>query len=130
MAEYIDPYQFELLLTCEEIESLQRRARQEEEHDEHHTREGRMGHTRWCECSRCPEMPTTLECVCCRELHEAVDKMGTSECITALTDFENVCLNREVLRTALVAMIDVRGDDYSNITQNKYIFIPFVILFN
>ena len=107
MGDSIEPYQFEPLLTTEEIESLRRRVRHDEEREPEALGEGRVGHSRWCTCHRCPQMTTEVESVCCKELREAVDKMGDVECITALGHFENVCLDREVLRTALVAMTDV-----------------------
>ena len=57
-------------------------------------------------------MDTAREAVCCKEIREAMDKMGSNVCITTHASFERVCLDREVLRTALVAMSDVRFDRY------------------
>ena len=29
---------------------------------------GRLRNSSWCKCGECSEMPTEMECVCCREM--------------------------------------------------------------
>ena len=49
-------------------------------------------------------MDTAIECVCCQEIGEMMDKMSENDteisCITNHEGFEPVCLNRWVLQTA------------------------------
>ena len=52
------------------------------------------------------------ERVCCKEIREITLKMETHVCITDHPSFERVCLDSEVLQTALVAMREVRFEDY------------------
>ena len=79
--------------------------------------EYRIGHNRWC--GNCPSMATAKEAICCKEISEATDKMGSNVCITIHLSFNRVCLDREVLRTALVAMSDVRFDRYMEPIQPR-----------
>ena len=48
-------------------------------------------------------MPTRQECVCCGELPETERKIADREetCVTYLPNFVKVCLDKEVLETAL-----------------------------
>ena len=115
MAEPIEPYVFEPLMTAEELDSLRQRMEDDEGHNSEENgeqREERIGHNRWCLRGRCPAMATAKEAVCCREICKATDKMGSNACITAHPSFERVCLDMKVLRTALVAMSDARFDRY------------------
>ena len=57
-----------------------------------------------------------VQCVCCWEVDNCdrfladLDEDGAQErCVTGHTDFPKVCLEKAVLRTALVARLDVRG---------------------
>ena len=79
----------------------------EEEYLDRHDNENRPGNSDWCSCGRCGPMPTVLECVCCKEIGEIRAKMGDYPCITALNSFNNVCLDPEVLWTAMVGMKDI-----------------------
>ena len=49
-------------------------------------------------------MSTSLECVCCREIQQVLDKLGEIEapalCITEHPGFSTVCLDMWVLQTA------------------------------
>ena len=107
---------------AEELDSLRQRMEDDEGHNSEENgeqREERIGHNRWCLWGRCPAMATVKETVCCREIREATDRMGSNVCITAHLSFERVCLDMEVLRTALVAMSDVRFDRYSEPVQMR-----------
>ena len=115
MADSVEPYAFEPLMTTEELEAMRERRRQVEERNDERfepSSEARNGHNRWCSCERCPIMDTAQESICCREVREAIDKMGSNTCITDHPSFDTVCLDTEVLKTALIAMSDVRFDRY------------------
>ena len=56
---------------------------------------------------KCTPMPSGIECQCCREMDELEERL------TKYTDHEQfnmVCLNNNVLYTAMVTMKMVRGD--------------------
>ena len=69
--------------------------------------EKRVGNT---SCGMCSAMPTAAECLCCQEVDELAWKLQDLLCITQQQNFTAVCLNEDVLRTALVSMIDLRRD--------------------
>ena len=107
-----------------ELEILRQRMENDGEQNSEENRahrEERIGHNRWYLCGRCPSRSsiyaTAKEAVCCKEIREATDKMGSNICITTHPSFECVCLDTEVSRTVLVAMSDVRFDRYSEPIQ-------------
>ena len=118
-ANSVQPYQFEPLMTHEELETFRRRTRNRREGDsDDEQREGsnedsRIGNSRWCSCGICVPMPTTEESVCCQELCEARDNIGENSCVTSNQAFERVCLDPDVLQTALVLVANVRFHQYS-----------------
>ena len=121
MANSVEPYQFEPLMTLEELEAFRERRDNRNNEDsggEERDEDSRTGTTRWCSCGRCVAMPTSKESICCKELREARDKMGEITCITRHPAFERVCLDSEVLQTALVAIANVRFHHYSLPIQN------------
>ncbi|KAM7315024.1 uncharacterized protein ISCGN_004807 [Ixodes scapularis] len=63
----------------------------------------RLTTTAWCSCKRCDVMPTSKECVCCRECPPAV-ATHPEGCITEHTDFAAICLQPCVLRVAFWAL--------------------------
>lgn len=72
----------------------------------------RKGHTSWCICGKCKSMETEEESKCCREADEVPEEyFGCHKCITNNENFKVVCLNREVLKTTLSALNNMRGDD-------------------
>ena len=42
---------------------------------------GRLRNSSWCKCGECSEMPTEMECVCCREMKN-IEKMIESKFYT------------------------------------------------
>lgn len=66
----------------------------------------------WCICDRCEYMNKPLMNFCCHELDELHDRLFKDDldCIILHEDFETIVLHESVLRTALVAMKDVRKD--------------------
>ena len=57
-------------------------------------------------------MATAKDWVCCKEIREATDKIGSNICITTHPSFEWVCLDTDILRTVPIAMSDVHFDCY------------------
>ena len=55
-------------------------------------------------------MPHAVECICCCELLEVVERLdGNDGCVTCLETFKTVCLDANVLYTAQVTMHTVIG---------------------
>ena len=79
----------------------------EEEHVNRHEYENRTENSNWCSCACCAPMPKVPECICCKEISEVRAKMGNYPCITDHRKFNIVCLDTEVLWTAMVGMNDV-----------------------
>ena len=73
-----------------------------------------------CTCNRCHIMPSERECRCCREGNALDWKMYGLQCITDHENFGAVCLNVDVLRTAVVSMNDVRRGDITEPLSNRY----------
>lgn len=66
-------------------------------------RDSRLESTSWCWCGLCQIMNSQRECVCCWEIVKAYGTVMQYEkkCITLIQAFDDVCLNREVLETAM-----------------------------
>ena len=80
----------------------------------------RLGNTLWCSCAKCVPMPRAIECTCCRELPEVEKHFEESGlCVTSLESFTTVCLDKDVLYTALVTMHTVRGDEVKKPISNR-----------
>ncbi|PIK38595.1 hypothetical protein BSL78_24567 [Apostichopus japonicus] len=69
----------------------------------------RLLNMNWCSCGLCVFMPTEKECTCCNEVDNCREKLNSNSCITELPDFHNVCLDKTVLRTAIVMVRYARG---------------------
>ena len=79
-----------------------------------------LGNTSWCSCTKCVAMPRAIECTCCWELPEVEERFKESGArITSLEAFKTVCLDKEVLYTALVTMHTVRGDEVEKQISNR-----------
>ena len=59
------------------------------------------GQPEWCDCSHCVSMDNPEERKCCK----------LRNCITSYKLFENLCLDRNVLETAIKARCDIRADE-------------------
>jgi len=66
--------------------------------------------TDWCTCDRCHTMEVPLMNFCCQELTELEGRIfaGDLDCVTQHMEFPLVVLEEAVLRTALIAMKDVK----------------------
>ncbi|XP_069812026.1 uncharacterized protein [Dendropsophus ebraccatus] len=54
----------------------------------------------WCHCGNCILLPTTEECICCRDVHMATMKLEEDDTISCITDhnmFVETCLNKAQL---------------------------------
>ena len=70
----------------------------------------RLGSNSCLYCAKCLPMPRAVECVCCRELSEIEERLEDSdESVTCLGTFKTVCLDKDVLCTALVMMPKLKG---------------------
>ncbi|KAM7293335.1 uncharacterized protein ISCGN_026465 [Ixodes scapularis] len=63
----------------------------------------RLTTTAWCSCKRCGVMPTSRECVCCRDCPPAVATQPEG-CVTEHADFAPICLQPGVLNVAFWAL--------------------------
>ena len=59
----------------------------------------------WCQCARCREMPTALECVCCHSSELTVGCLKDHTCITDDRRMQTVVLNEDVLSVMYVQML-------------------------
>ena len=73
-----------------------------------------IGTIDWCICGECCAMSTRDECKCCLEMTEVRAKLPSDSsgalletCITALPKFSVVCLDVDVLNTALIGYLDL-----------------------
>ena len=93
----------------------------------------RLVTTSWCECMKCTAMPGGIECQCCKEMEGVSEHMAENEiynCITEHEQFKVACLNKDILCTALVMMITIRGDPLTLPLSNRYAaFKLYVYLF-
>ena len=83
--------------------------------------ESRIGNINWCVCGNCQRMETEEESRCCREADEVPEEFFSGHpCVTCNEDFRTVCLslNKDVLKTALSALNNMRGDRI-NITNRS-----------
>ncbi|KAJ7376155.1 hypothetical protein OS493_036629 [Desmophyllum pertusum] len=63
----------------------------------------RLKNTSLCLCGHCTDMPSQKECLCCKELKNIAEDL---HCVTQHGNFSPVCLNRDVLWTALASLHD------------------------
>ncbi|XP_073241599.1 P2X purinoceptor 7-like [Porites lutea] len=82
---------------------------------------GRIGSTEWCSCEECVAMATEEECFCCQELAELNQKLDESGvgCITEHAKFRIICLDTDVLNTALVAIHNIRCNPLPDLIENR-----------
>ncbi|XP_068735788.1 uncharacterized protein [Montipora capricornis] len=116
----VEPFQFEPMYPPGE-EPIQSDDDEGEDSPEACTSSMRTGNTEWCICGECILMPTANECYCCQELEELnqkVDESGVT-CITSHNKFRIVCLDTDVLQTALVAIQHARLNPIPDPIGNK-----------
>ena len=87
----------------------------------HELETDRVGNIDWCSCGSCTAMETERECLCCQEYEELGDKMDFISCLTENASFVTVCLDGEVLRTALVCMSQTTGESFPDPPTHRYV---------
>ena len=60
----------------------------------------RLENLHWCSCSNCCIMRTLVDWKCCKECETIREKLGGVSCITDSEEFETLCINKCVLKTA------------------------------
>ena len=55
-----------------------------------------------CTCGNCVAMSTGRESLCCLEVPNTDPKIKDSQCITQESDFQAVCTNPGVIKTAMI----------------------------
>ena len=112
----IVPYHFEPVSVCNYSDPDTSSSKSETDIREQASFMERLGSTSWCECTKCAPMPSGIECQCCKEMEDVVKRVAENEsyqCIMDHEQFKVVCLNKNVLYTALVMMNTMRGDPVS-----------------
>ena len=88
--------------------------------------DNRVGNTKWFICGgNCVPMSTADECFCCQELEALNQKFDESgvECITDHAKFRIVCLDTDVLNTALVAIHNARCNPLPEPIENRLVVL-------
>lgn len=89
-------------------------------HEETEVEMKRIGNIGWCKCGRCKVMSTEKESFCCKEVMEIDEgRLEGKACISLTAEFEHVCLNQAVVKTALVAYNDFRRGVIKGTFDNK-----------
>ena len=120
----VQPFQFEPIYPPgkEPVDSEEER----DEGDGEANFDIRVGNTKWCICGgNCVPMSTTVECFCCQELEALNQKFDESgvECITNHTKFRIVCLDTDMLNTALVAIHNARCNPLPGPIKNRLVVL-------
>ncbi|XP_070544588.1 uncharacterized protein [Ptychodera flava] len=88
----------------------------------------------WCMCNHCQTMPTAVECVCCAEIPQVVDRRmkGEGQCsgaLTCITDHPGmhaVCLYPDALEVAwLTYKYQYKGEAFNGPQDAKYRHIAY-----
>ena len=89
--------------------------------DENNANENRISDISWCLCSNCILMTTVTDCLCCKEIANVLPLLMEEKitCITKHSAFALVCLNRHVLKTALIARNDLQPNTLVESTSNE-----------
>lgn len=82
---------------------------------------GRLHTTSWCWCGKCQVMDSLRECVCCWEMERANVLVRDSDlsCVTLLENFNQVCLNKDVLETAIATKRIMAGLSPGDANRNN-----------
>ena len=89
---------------------------------------GRVGNIEWWICGgNCVAITTADECFCCQELDALNPKFDEAmiECITGHSKFRIVCLDIDMLHTALVAIHNARCNPLPDPIENRLVFQQF-----
>ena len=112
----LKPYDFEPVIKDLTIEEDQTETNE-------NIRVSRVGNNSWCLCGKCEAMESEAESLCCLDTNEVPEDYfegNSNQCITNTVGFRDVCLSKNVLKTALSALNDLRGDTMTNVTNCAY----------
>ena len=101
----VTPYQFEPTTVASYSDEESDSGESDTDVQEQASFTERLGNMNWCSCAKCVSMPRGIECQCCREMESLQERLMEREnldCITSHDQFPIVCLNKDVLYTALV----------------------------
>ena len=80
----------------------------------------RKGTKTWCQCGYCEAMESEAESLCCLDTNEVpCDYFEGKKCIALTEGFKDVCLKKNVLKTALSALNNLRGDALAKVVTNR-----------
>ena len=116
----VEPYSFEPRYSQDEITARAREAEQHRSSASDNSNSdgeadppptGLMANNDWCTCNSCIPLDQPMQCRCCQEVPNCRHFFTDDDivCITRHEDFGRVCLQKAVLRTALIAQLDTRG---------------------
>lgn len=102
----LNPYDFEPIIAFNEIEN-----EEGESNSKSTDIPTRIGNVNWCKCGYCKPMESEAESLCCLDTNQIPDEnFEGNNCVTLSEGFSTVCLSGDVLRTALSALNNLRGD--------------------
>ena len=86
----------------------------------------RTGNTDWCICEKCQPMESEAGSLCCLDTDEVPgDYFEGQKCVTSSEGFNTVCLSKIVLKTALSALHDLRGDSINYVNNCAYRYVGY-----
>jgi hypothetical protein len=102
------PYQFEPVYNPGESLEGENSGSSDEEYVDRSWRKN-DAYLSWCLCEKCGRMEQEKECLCCHEISNVKSALQDSgfSCITDHPQFQTVCLDTTVLKTALVGMVEM-----------------------
>ena len=120
--EGLQPFMFQPMYTEAEIEErLRRRESSDQEMENREQDEGEMA----CVCNTCIDMNVEKETLCCvHSLKNHSNVFQGKECVTETRGFTLVCLEKEVLETALGAWHKLVGEK-KNLCNRSYRFMAY-----
>lgn len=114
----LKPYEFEPILSSDE-ESDSDKGEEEEEQRKEIVQE-RTGKKDWCLCDCCEVMESEIESLCCQETNEIGHDLSDNKCVTLSKEYQTVCLELSVLKTALAAMSNENNYENNNLRFAAY----------
>ena len=87
-------------------------------------------YTEWCLCRKCQPIESETESSCFLDTNEVPDDyFEEKKCITSSEGFNTVCLSKIVLKTALSAINDLRGDSLNDANKCAYRYTRYKHIF-
>lgn len=112
------PYRFEPRYTEKELQDMV-------EHERDAMSSDNSSDLSWCKCGHCSLKENIVEKICCKNpLILSEDDFEHFDCITMATAFTSVCLDRNVLKTALGSWREFR-DEKLPLENKNFRFISY-----